>query len=179
MLLINLIPALVLCHQPAEPWHGRLGWCKVLLTGRALTTRANLWPLQENSPPIPLPLPSACVHSLLAAQAQSRVEVQSSRPELYRSCLLPGDGCPSFFHRTICPLCACRHLPTGIKNMNPAHTSLTRKDTHFAILVLHWPWGTSTLEKNHDKMTVTFEYVWKYVSKCKNSPRMFVNLWKL
>lgn len=95
---INLCSAaLIPCHHPADAWHRlQLAWCKVLLTGRALTTRAHLWPLWETGPhpthPTTLPLPFAFIHSLLATQVHWG---WSPKQQLSRSCLLPGDVCVS------------------------------------------------------------------------------------
>lgn len=102
------LSAHILCHHPADSPELGCG-CKVPLTGRVLTARADLWPCRQNAPkPLSLLCIHPFVHSLLATQVR-RVLGQKKLPN--RACLLPGDVCPSFHFTGQTAHCA----PAGIR----------------------------------------------------------------
>ena len=125
-----------------------LDWCKVLLTGRALTTRAYLWPLQESAPsPPPRPPPSAFIYSFIARhssalRSRTKVVVPSRTGAVYflETCVLV-----SFTGQSAhcLPLQAStkwfspvwQSHRAWIKNADPGPTSFSRKDAQFKILI--------------------------------------------
>ena len=140
----------------------------MLLTGRALTTRAYLWPLQENAPSPPPPPPSAFIHSFIhsfiarhssALWSRSKVVVPSWTGAVYflEMCVLvsftgqsahclPPQASTKWFSPVWQPQRA------WIKNANPGPPSFSRKDAQFKILIFTLDLTCSVGGSHHNEL---------------------------
>lgn len=120
------------CSHPGSSACRRLIWAELMLSAANRKGFNHTgWPLTCGRTPPATPPHTDHLHSLIAHHL-SLLKVRSScHPELSRSCLLPGDGCPSFFHRTVCPLSAWGHVPIGYcPPDNPVKPELRTRNLH-------------------------------------------------